>query len=216
MPRRSKRTPRVAPSPNVSGLIRGLKRQLRLEADGRRYTPSRTPRPIVAVPWNSIVLTDFQTSQTTIASPNVFNTYFIYVSLLDQLGLTGSTPSLEFRVERVEMWNEGIVGGNLDPGLIMDVYPLQSLATPPVLARIEDEAGKNQWACCGWEWPRSHRNYVFSVLGAAPSSDPTLFRFYSSIPGSRVWVRVHILWRTVSDTPPQYRRHGVGFEVLGD
>lgn len=208
----SRRSKRRTPSRPDSLLLLNQLRQLRVhvhaESSGRRYTPSRTPRVVSDNPWNRLVVTEESTSTANTATVTSFNSYAVYLLLTGQLGLQSFAPSIEMRFERVEMWNMGPVAVAAAPSpapaaIIMDVFPLQTQTVlTQCIARLEDQPGKNQWACVGFEWPASHKNFVLAVAGSAPSSDPVIVRYYSSVGSSIVWVRFHVLWRPIVALPP--------------
>lgn len=183
---------------------RNLRRQLRIDVDGRLFTPQRTPTRISEVPWNSIVVTRVDTTPASLTTPVDYTAHDLYLFLSQQLSIVGlGPPPLEFRISMVEAWNFGE-----NAAIIMDVSPLQTYsAIPAKIARLEDQPGKNQWAAVGYEWPRSHRNYVFQDSGpAVPATNPNICRVYSDIVGSRFWVRWHMLWRHSVSIPPQLTR----------
>jgi hypothetical protein len=183
---------------------RQLRNVIRFEADGRMFTPQRTPPRITDVPWNSIVVTRTDTTNSTTTTPVAYTMHDVYLFLNEQLGQANNGLfSMEFRFTRVESWN---LGDNAS--IIMDVFPLQTLTTlTSVMARLEDQPGRNQWACVGYEWPRSHRNYVFQDTGAAaPTGNPQICRVFSDVAASRIWVRWHMLWRYTVTLPPSLMR----------
>lgn len=182
-----------------------LRAEVRRDEHGRKYTPTRSPRSIAELPWNPIVLTDFQTSSSTVTTGTILNPYAVYISLIAQLGLQTAAPPVEFRFQRVEAWNMGAASGDTDAALILEAYALQGVYdTPYPIARLEDQPAKNQWAACGYEWPASHKNYVWQIPGKEPTYNPAIIRFYSDVASSRVWLRFHLLWRFTVAQPPLF------------
>lgn len=192
---------------NVGLQLRQIRALVHREAHGRSYTPKRNPPMIKEVPWNQLVVSEQSTSEKAVTSATSFNSYAVYALLTSQLGIQASAPSLEFRFLRVEAWNMATAANSVS-SLIMDVYPLQTKASGEVgaIARLEDSPGRQQWAAVGYEWPVSHQNYVFQIAGTAPSTDPTIVRYYSSVAGAEVWLRFHVLWRPTVALPPMLSR----------
>lgn len=179
--------------------VPALVRNLRIQTHGRKYSPKCTPSLVCDSPWNHIVVSDFQ-QISAITEPDILNPYAIYISLINQIGLTSAAPPVEFRLQKVEVW----AMDSTPVGFIMDVYPLQTLATGGFpIERCESLPGKNQWACAGYQWPASHQNYVFQIPGSEPSTNPTILRIYTSAPNADFWIRYHLLWRVSVSTYPQ-------------
>lgn len=195
-----------------SNTINSIRRQLRVDVDGRKFTPQRTPPRITDVPWNSLVITRSDTTGATITTPVLYTLHDVYLFLNAQIGQAANGLfSMEIRFSRVEAWNFGD-----SASLIMDVWPLQTYsAIVPCMSRLEDQPGKNQWAAVGFEWPRSHTNYVFQDTGAAaPTTNPNICRVYSDVASSQIWIRWHVLWRYTVSLPPSLTRIASDFEQL--
>lgn len=196
------------------GELQQLRQQLRVDVDGRKFTPHRTPPRITDVPWNSLIVTRGDITSATATTPTSYSVHDVYLFINDQIGQAANGLfSMEFRFSRVEAWNFG-----LDASLIMDVWPLQTYsAIIPCMARLEDQPGKNQWAAVGFEWPRSHRNYIFQDVGLTPpTTNANICRIFSNVVSSPFWVRWHLLWRYTVTQPPSLTRGWVptGFEQL--
>lgn len=180
--------------------VRRLASNLRSEVDGHAFTPARTPPQVSQTPWNQLVVTIKQNSSSTAATPTQITTAQIFVAIRAQLAgaLIPDTVLGEMRFSRVEYWN---LGNNASAS--MDVYPLISLSatTTAKMVRLEDQPGKNQWACVGYEWPRAHRNYVFPSSASVP-----LIVAYSDVASSVQWFRFHVLWRFTTSGPPDYHQ----------
>jgi len=199
----TRRARNVSRGATVQGLARMVNSRLRIDVNGRKFTPNRSPPEIVQTPWNSLVLTIKQTSSSTAATPININAAQVFVALRAQLaGTTIPHTALgELRFSMVEAWNMGNTAS-----ISMDVFPIISLSTTSVakMIRLEDNPGKNTWACVGYEWPRSQRNYVVPSDVQVP-----LISVYSDIASSLVWIRFHILWRFRTSAPPDYTFGGL-------
>lgn len=175
-------------------------RALRAEIDGRKYTPPRTPSSIVGIPWNSLVVSRLDKSLTDILKPTVTQAQDIYLYALQHMGADKAAFPMEFRLSKVEVWNMGS-----SASLIVDVFPLTTYTQlASCIARLEDEPGKNNWACAGYEWPRSHKNFVYQFNGLdLPLGNPIITKVFSNVGGSPIWTRFHMLWRYQTEVPPR-------------
>lgn len=192
----------VSSRPTVRGLTRMVNTHLRIDVNGRKFTPARSPPEIVQTPWNSIVLTIKQTSGSSTSALTIDSAQ-VWVALRAQLAGTNlpETALGELRFSMVEVWNMGNTAS-----VAMDVNPLITLSTTQTayMQRLEDNPGKNTWACVGFEWPRSHRNYVI------PSDVPVpIVTIFSDVASSLLWIRFHILWRFRVTAPPDYTFGGL-------
>lgn len=173
--------------------------RLKHDIDGRIFTPQRIPNTVCSNPWNSIVVTHLDKSLSDSSQPTVTQVYDIQGYLATQMGMTkGGLGGVEYRFIRAEVWNFGV-----SAAMTVDFYPLQSLdQLTQAMARTESQPGKNSWACCGYEWPRSHKNYTFNG-DAASTGGAIVTKVWSSSGGSPLWIRFHLLWRHTSVTLPK-------------
>lgn len=184
--------------------LRNLHNQLRIDENGRKFTPQRTPPTIVQTPWNDVVCTIKSTSPTAVTTSVSVTSANLVALIRIQLGITNDAP-IELRVSKVEAWNLG-----QDASIAVDVYPTITLSTTATskITRLEDNPGKNQWACVGYIWPKSHINYVLPSDVKVP-----IVEIYSDIASSVIWSRFHCLWRFRVDLPPSYNVGGLLSEV---
>lgn len=175
-----------------------VQNQLKREFNGFAFTPSRTPRPLSQTPWYSLVVAQ------SIASPKespyelTYNCGAIWLAAELQLGI-GTTFPAELRFQRVEVWNT-TASGEASVALFPYSLGTASSTTTTLFNRRFDHAGKNQWACAGFEWPRSQQNYVHESATQTP-----VFAVRTGAGTQAVYTRIHVLWRPTSGSVPSVR-----------
>lgn len=163
----------------------GKRRDQRLEMNarlnGRVTRPSNDPPRIVPIPWNTLTL---DSKQSLGDSVNTYQVTFstLYTIWAAQNGVdVDLSAKIAFRVLGMQVWE---TKGN---SLTLDVYDLFSGNS--FIAQVEDDAGRNHWACAGYRYPDSQSH----VVGAG-SSENNIFTM-SSVDGGELRFRVHVLWR---------------------
>lgn len=167
------------------------------EVDGFMFKPAATPPPFHQAPWNGLVVAIIAATPAQTPYQLEYTATNIWAQAQLQLGLNVTTLLAELRFQRVEVWatsNSELCAIALTP---LDVTG-DSTTNTRSFARLEDHCGKNQWARCGFQWPRSIQNTVVESASTAPVVQ---VRTNTSM---NAYLRVHILWRGTNNSVPTF------------
>lgn len=177
---------------------RRSRRSMLRAIDGFVLRPNPTPPPIRQAPWNTIVVTLIASTPTETPFQLSYSVNAVWSEASIQLGLNTVTLQAELRFQRVEVW-----ATSTEPTVAIALAPHDiagdATTNTRVFARLEDHCGKNQWARCGFQWPRSIQN---TVVESASQQPVAVVR--SSVGATNAYIRFHILWRGTNPSVPTW------------
>lgn len=193
MPRRG--APKVPAKGPAAAEMRRLRREIARDFNGFAVRPSPTPPPITQAPWYNLVCTQQVTTPKDSPYELTYEISAIWTAAQLQLGFGDAKVLAELRFRRVEVWQ---VSDSSSAGVALFVYDVSDV-TPNtrLFARVEDHCAKNQWARCGYEWPRSIQNITCESASTAP-----VFAVRSSQASQSIYTRVTLLWRATKGAVP--------------
>lgn len=142
---------------------------------------SADPISVTANPWNTIVLMDEVVISS--AAGQVYTPSALASILTAQ---TTVAMNVEIRVMRVAAYN---ISGGIS---LLNTYDTEVGATTSnAMTYLRDWPGRNRWAVCCYQWPRSQQNTVLDSKSEQP-----LFLVSSGVATTSTFViKVWILWR---------------------
>jgi len=183
-------------------VVRNFVTKAQMHRDLEGYSPKGRfdPPGIISNPWNSVVLVS---RGLTASASACFTTNSIFTLIKSQLGLTGITANLVFRLLRLDFWLDS--SGSESPNLA--IQPISFLAVieskpAKVVQWIEDVGTSVRPAHCHYVWPQAEQRVVFESVQTAYN----LFCFDTKAEKLSFTMHIHILWRSNdADLVPSFR-----------
>lgn len=183
------------PKAAVAAQLKRMRRQMARELNGFTFKPNPTPPPISQAPWNSLVVTRSVSTPDKTPYLSEYKISDIWTAAQIQMGFGTSTILAELRFQKVEVWAVNDAGST---AVALFVYDVSDVApNTRLFSRQEDHCGRNQWARCGYEWPRSIQNITCESASQAP-----VFDVSSAAATTGIYSRVHLLWRGTTGAVP--------------
>jgi hypothetical protein len=177
------------------------RRQLHREQSGFSPRGRFDPPSVVSNPWNSVVLVS---RGLTASAAACFTNTSVITLLKSQLGLTGLTADLVFRLLRVDFWldSSGSESPNLGLQPVSFFNKLEGGKVSKAVQWIEDVGTSVRPAHCHYVWPLAEQKVVF----ASSQSATNLFCFDTKAEKLSFTMHVHVLWRSNdADQVPSFR-----------
>lgn len=172
---------------------------LRLSRGERLLSVSR-PVEFIPQPWNSATIRIVE----TVATATTYDGHAIVKTAVIQLGLTvpvsptSVSLPMEFRILSLSCWN---ITDNTSHAGMLTMYPIDFLTdTGSELTQITVSAAKNAYASCGYVFPVTHQNLIFSSNVTQSVSPSRSIVTIDPTDGACIETRVQLLWRSATST----------------
>lgn len=168
---------------------RKLSRHLKKILAGSAITPRRTPPQIVYACKNPCAVKIGGTGSGTKATIS-YTIGDVMSHALLTIGMNFWPFNMYLQILSISVWD---LSGN---PLLVGCYDLTSPNLDEIQI-VEDQPGRNQWACVGYVWPKSHQKIVFHGV-----NDAKRVVFYIKYPNANVtynfFVKLNVLWRSTA------------------